>query len=296
MVLDIIGMPIYYGCDTLGADLAYDYLNNRDIESKFKKHEVINKGKIYINKNVDKHKNDKKIKYIDEIMNSSKLLYNEVSDSLENGNLPLVIGGDHSTSIGSISAVLDYYKGDVAVIWIDAHTDIHTNMTTPSGNVHGMPIAVCMGLCDERFKIGKYKLNNENIIYVGIRNYEQEEMNYIKSNNIKVFTDKDVSGIGIKGIIENISKNIKTKNIHISFDVDSFNEKEFKSVNVAEKKIYSSEGGLSINDGIYLLKYLLCNFNVSSMDIVEYNPLLDDSGDIETVEGILETIDTFLIK
>jgi arginase len=285
MRIDVIGMPMYYGCDVKGSDESFDTINDKGIFNKFN-----NKSKIVVNQ-CEKHLNDKKLKYVEEIMNSNKRLYNSVTNSLSKGNLPLVIGGDHSSVIGSISSVLDYYNNDVTVIWIDSHTDIHTEKDTPSGNIHGLPVAVCMGLCDERFNIGNNKLKN--IIYIGIGNYEEEEMNRIKENNIKYYTDKDVND-DLNGIVKEVISSIKTKYVHISFDLDVFKYNEFKAVNVAVEKSYLSNGGISVNDGITILKELLTNLNISSMDIVEYNPLLDNENDIKSIERIIDTIDTYL--
>ena len=282
--VEIISMPMKYGCFIDGADKSYEYLKDT-FESVFK-----TKSK-YIDtsyENALEHKNDKKIKYLEPVMEISNRLYNEVYDSLNENKLPIIVGGDHSTCIGSISAALDYYKGDVSVIYIDKHADIHTDKTTPSGNIHGMPLSVCIGRCDDRFNIGEYKLDPSNLYFVGLSNYEIEEISYIQENNIYSRMSFEVEEIKVDKIVKEILSRIKTKYVHISLDLDVIKPSEFPAVNVCVESKYQDEFGLSINMVKKILKLLLSNLNVCSMDIVEYNPLLDKEGKCkEKVEEIL---------
>lgn len=269
--VEIIGMPMKYGCFVEGADKSYEYL--KDTFDK-----VFNASSKVIDtaiENIEEHKNDKKLKYVEPVMEISKRLYNEVYDSLSNNKFPIVVGGDHSTCIGSISASLDYYKGDASVIYIDKHADIHTEKTSPSGNLHGIPLSVCIGRCDERFNIGEYKLDTSNLYFVGLSNYEIEEISYIHENDIYSRMSFEVEEVKVDKIVKEIISKIKTKYVHISFDLDVLRTSEFPAVNVGVENIYQDESGLTLNQAKKILKLLLSNLNVSSMDIVEYNPLLD---------------------
>ena len=290
--VSIIGMPMKYGCYVDGADLAYDKLYN-------------SLDKIFNNKNMHKidnsynspkeHLGDKLIKYFEPVMEINKRLHDKVLEEHENNNFPLVIGGDHSTAIGSVSAGLDYYKGDVSVIWIDAHTDIHNDKTTPSGNIHGMPLSVLIGRCSDKFNVSSYKLNPTNIFYIGLRNYEIEEINYVNENKIIHYADFEVEEKGIENIVNEIISKIKTKYVHISFDFDVLSDNEFHAVNVGIENYYQSEGGLSLNDSINILELLLNKLNVCSMDIVEYNPLLDNNNEcLNKAERVLSKVDECL--
>lgn len=293
MNINLIGMPIYYGCDVVGADLAYNTLLKRDLKSKFINHKIISNNLIQVDNDINKYVLDNKIKYIKPIMNANKNLYEVTMNNLKEG-LSILIGGDHSSVIGNIKAELDYYKDDVTVIWIDTHTDIHTDKTTPSGNVHGMPISILMGSCDKRFDIGDNKLKSENMIYIGTSSYEKEEAEIIRNNNIKNYTYDEVMSRDINIVINEIINNIKTKYVHISFDFDCLNYNEFKSVNVAHTKEYLATKGFTINEGKMILVSLLENLNVSGIDLVEYNPLMDDGKDIEVVEDFIRIIDNNL--
>lgn len=269
--VEIIGMPMKYGCFVEGADKSYEYL--KDTFDK-----VFNASNKVIDTTIEnalEHKNDKKLKYVEPVMEISKRLYNEVYDTLNNDKLPIIVGGDHSTCIGSISASLDYYKGDVSVIYIDKHADIHTHETSPSGNLHGIPLSVCIGRCDERFNIGEYKLDTSNLYFVGLSNYEIEEITYIHENDIYARMSFEVEELKVDKIVKEILSKIRTKYVHISFDLDVLKTSEFPAVNVGVENIYQDESGLTICHVKKILKLLLTNLNVCSMDIVEYNPLLD---------------------
>ena len=285
--VDVIGVPMKYGCFLDGADMAFE--RTRDIYEK--KFDNIKEIDNHV-KDSSEYKEGSKLKYEFAVKEITNRLYNEVSKSLSNGNFPLTIGGDHSTAIGSVSASLEHYKDDVSVIWFDAHTDIHTDETTPSGNIHGIPLSVCIGRCrDDKLNISKYKLDPENLYYIGIRSYEKEEIEYVEKENITKYSDVDVIEKGIEKVVDEISSKVKTKNVHLSFDLDVLNDDEFPAVNVLLHKTYVSGNGLNfdiVNKG---LKLLFEKLNITSMDIVEYNPLLDkDLSCKKKIEILVDTV------
>lgn len=250
--IDVIGVPMKYGCFLDGADMAFE--STRDIYEK--KFDNIKEIDNHV-KDSSEYKEGSKLKYESAVKEITNRLYNEVSKSLSNGNFPLTIGGDHSTAIGSVSASLEHYKGDVSVIWFDAHTDIHTDETTPSGNIHGIPLSVCIGRCrDDKLNISEYKLDLKNLYYIGIRSYEKEEIEYVEKENITKYSDVDVIEKGIEKVVDEISSKVKTKNVHLSFDLDVLNDDEFPAVNVLLHKTYVSGNGLNfdiVNKGLRLL-------------------------------------------
>lgn len=274
--IDIIGMPLKYGCYVEGADKSYEYL--KDILEK-----VFNTKSKCIDCNIKKIGRDNKLKYLNENIEANKRLYNEVTNSLNNNLIPFTIGGDHSLLIGSVGAVIDYYK-DVSVIYIDKHADIHTENTTPSGNIHGIPVAVCLGE-SKIYNISKNKLNKNNLYYIGLSNYEKEEIDYIKNNNIYYKQSFEINNID--EIINDIISRITTKYVHISFDLDVIKSSLFKAVNVCMENMYQDEFGLTIDDVKKMLYNLILRTNVCSMDMVEYNPVLDRDF---KCKGIIEDI------
>ena len=285
--IEVIGMPMKYGCMVEGADLAFSHLKE-SLENKLdvKCNNVVDTSY----ENAVEHLNDNKLKYVEPVMEINKRLYSNELEVLKK-HKPLMIGGDHSSAIGSISASLDYTKGDLSVIYIDKHADIHTDKTSPSGNLHGIPLSVCIGRCDERFNIGEYKLKPENLYYIGLSNFEIEEIDYIHSENITAYMDFEVEELKVEKVVKEILKKIKTNNVHISYDLDSIKEIDFPAVNVAIEGTYQDDGGLTYRMVKKLLTLLLSNLNVVSMDIVEYNPTLDkDLKCKEKIEELLEII------
>ena len=149
MKINIIGVPLFYGCDKPGVEKGPDVLRKNGLIDVFtKKHEVCDLGNVKVNEvsSEDKYKFNNTMKYLDEIININNELADKVNNSFNNGALPLIIGGDHALGMGSLAGCGKYFGQDLAVIWVDAHGDINTPETSPSGNVHGMPLAASMGV------------------------------------------------------------------------------------------------------------------------------------------------------
>ena len=284
--IHVIGVPLKLGCSIDGADLSYKYLKNSIKD--------IIKPKYTSEINVDCQNIEtivcEKMKNVSQVMEINRRLYNEVYSSLNN-SFPLIIGGDHSLAIGSISAVLDYYCGDVSVIYLDKHTDIHTEATSPSGNMHGIPLSSCIGRCNKILELGNYRLNTKNLFFLGICNYEKEEIDYINKTKIFNLKDNEINENNISQIVADLKKKIKTKHIHLSFDLDCIRDIDFHAVNVSANNTYQDNKGLSFAIVKKLLEELLKNLNLCSVDLVEYNPLLDkDSTCLKKIEELFEII------
>lgn len=265
--IKIIAVPTKYGCYVDGADKAYDAL--KDILP----YETSIINTIYEN---DSIYNKERLKYVYPVMDIAQVQRCEVLNNMDEA-FPLIIGGDHSSCIGSISAALDKCNGDLSLIYIDAHADIHNDITTPSGNLHGLPLSILIGRCeDERLKIGINKLNPKNIFFVGLRSFEKEEMDFIKESGICYYTDEEANKRGLKNILKEVKEKIKTKHVHVSLDLDVMSNEEFYAVNINVNKTYSKEGGITFENLLSSIDYIKNNINPVSMDIVEYNPLLDE--------------------
>ena len=132
-----------------------------------------------------------------------------------------------------------------------------------------------MSFLPVRYNIGEYKLDTSNLYFVGLSNYEIEEITYIHENDIYARMSFEIEEVKVDKIVKEILGKIKTKYVHISFDLDVLKTSEFSAVNVGVENIYQDESGLTLNQAKKILKLLLTNLNVSSMDIVEYNPFLD---------------------
>lgn len=294
--LSIIGMPIWFGSDVSCDEKTFDLLE-KDFNKIFKNNIISLKEKIPEVSNFIKYNKDNNLKYLNETISMNKNLYDVMISSFNNNFFPIIIGGDHSLAIGSVAASLDFYDGDVSLIWIDAHTDIHTDFDSPSGNIHGIPVSCCLGRCaNKNLKICKNTLQPSNIYYIGCRDNDKsreiEEKNYIDENNIFYCTDTDLTTIGIDSILDEIKDKIKTKYVHISFDFDCIIDNDFPAVNVLSSNKYVGEGGISFNDANRLLEKLLSSdLNICALDLVEYNSDLDkDFSCLKKYTNVLETI------
>jgi arginase len=210
----------------------------------------------------------------------------------------LVVGGDHSSAIGTWSglrALLDKQDpSDVefGLLWFDAHMDAHTIETSPSGNIHGMPISVLLNKEEDILSniIPIYpKIRSENLCLIGIRDYEREERIYLESKGVKIFYMSEIREIGLKKVIEHalahVTKN--TKRIGLSIDLDVFNPKDIMGVCTPAK------GGLNPVDFLESLK-VINNKNIVGLEIAEFNPALDENN--KTLKLVYDIINQLLVQ
>lgn len=214
----------------------------------------------------------------------------EVVQSISKGNVPIVIGGDHSNSIASISGALAAYGSDLGVVWIDAHMDFNTPESSPSGNLHGMSLAALCGLRSQKPEwneilsqvVGSTKLDPKRIAWIGLRDVDRGEVeNLGVSSGASPMTMQDVDALGIKevwqGVFERLRSNGATA-IWISFDVDSLDPVFAPGTGTAVR------GGLTYREGHYLAELIHATLlapnataRLAGVDVVEINPLIDTS-------------------
>lgn len=207
---------------------------------------------------------------------ASEKIAKDVSGIIDSKRMPLIIGGDHSISIGTIAGIAKHYE-NLGVIWYDAHGDMNTTETTPSGNIHGMPLAASMGLGHPALvNAGGYagKVKPENIVLIGVRDLDDGERQLIAQKHIKVFTAHDVKRLGMKSVISETIEYLKDRadGIHLSFDLDGIDPKEAPGVGTPVRS------GVSFADSLLALKLLFASQCITSAEFVELNPLLDDEG------------------
>ncbi len=197
-------------------------------------------------------------------------LYRDVGESFRNGNFPIILGGDHSLGIGSGLAALDFY-GDVGIIWIDAHADFNTFESSETGNIHGMPLATLCGYGNGvlRNGISDNFIKRENVVMVGTRSIDEKELVNIRDAGIMVISDEEIREIGIVKAMFKAFDYLKGKFIHISFDMDVIDPDIAMGVSIPEDRGIDLESARRVMDIIQAKK------EVVSLDIVEFNPLLD---------------------
>ncbi|MFM1562282.1 arginase [Helcococcus ovis] len=298
MKINFIKVPIFYGSDRPGVELGPDTMIQNNIIDIFEKKGNIIK-KIF-NTNVDKYSEQekfatsKKLKYYKGILDANKDLANKLYETLKEGILPFVLGGDHSLGIGSIAATSKFHNKDLAVIWIDAHTDINTIETSPSANIHGMPLSISLGEGNTELNnilFNGKKINGNNVYILGARSVDDGEYGILEKHNVNVWYMNDIKEKGIEACIEELLLKLKeknTKNIHLSYDIDSLDEKLVPGTGTPEKD------GMNIEQSKKLIKSIIQTKLVRSIDFVEFNPM-KDINDI-TLKNVIKMLNVFSLE
>ncbi|MEB7463406.1 arginase [Staphylococcus succinus] len=291
--IEIIGAPSTYGQRKLGVNLGPDAIRYAGLVERIRAIglAVEDTGNIEVPTiDLDKFNSEQNgLRNLEEIITVSNNLSEAVSKSVEKNHFPLTLGGDHSIAIGSISGVSKHYD-NLGVIWYDAHGDLNIPEESPSGNIHGMPLRVLAGDGDEQLvNISNYtpKVKPEHIVLIGMRDLDEGERRYIKENNIKTYTMADVDRYGIQQIIEETIEYLehKTDGIHLSLDVDGLDPVETPGTGTRVL------GGLTYRESHFALELLHSSNLITSMDIVEVNPLIDQNN--HTAEQAVSLVGSF---
>ncbi len=209
--------------------------------------------------------------YLAEIIEVCQRVYDAGKKAVSEGAFPLFLGGDHSIAIGTIGGVS--HEIPTGVIWIDAHGDFNTPKTSPSGNVHGMPLATLIGDGDPGLlNIGRkgQKIDPENVVLIGIRSLDDREKGRLKESGVTVYTMRDIDEQGISAVTNKaLMKFVHMKRIHISLDMDAMDPAEAPGVGTPVP------GGLTYREAHLFMEILADSGKLSSMDMVEINPILD---------------------
>ncbi len=205
------------------------------------------------------------------ISNGCLSAYKRGKKAIEAGESPIFLGGDRSASIGTVGGVT--HSTEIGLIWIDAHGDFNTPETSTSQNVHGMALAVLLGLGpQELVDLGRPgpKVKAENVVLIGIRDLDAKEKILIKNSGCTVFTRREVDEIGIRAVLsKTLQKFEHLKNIHVSLDLDVMDPLDAPGVGTP------SQGGLTYREGQLIMEILSDTGKLHSIDIMEINPILD---------------------
>lgn len=278
--VNIIGFPMDLGADRRGVDMGPSAVRIAGLEDRLRRlgYEVIDEGDVHILIMESQKIENPKLKYLDEILKTSEILARSVEDTLTNDHFPLCLGGDHSMAIGSIAGIASYCRKkerDLGVIWIDAHTDMNTAETTPSGNIHGMPLAAAIGIGNNsltNFYGICPKVKPENVVIIGARNVDPGERELIRKSGVIVYTMTDIDRQGIHTIIYKTLKQFQKNvdHIHVSFDLDSLDPVIAPGVGTPVR------GGLNYREAHSLMEAIADCGCMSSFEVTEVNPILDD--------------------
>jgi len=275
----LIGVPLDLGGGRRGVDMGPSAFRIAGIGDQIAAlgRTVIDKGNLPTPIPETQRPADKKKKYIRDIAKVCQKLYDLAWKSLDEGALPLVLGGDHSLAAGSVAASADWVRGTssrpLGLIWVDAHGDMNTPGTTESGNVHGMPLAALLGQEPlELASIGSMpSVTPLNTVLVGIRNLDQREKEQIKASGVHVFTMKDIDRDGIAKVAERAIELASqgTGGIHVSFDMDVCDPLIAPGVGTPVK------GGFDYREAHMIMEMVADSGQLIALDLVEVNPTLD---------------------
>jgi arginase len=275
MRIRIIGAPMDLGADRRGVDIGPSAIRYANLSEHLQRlgHTVRDQGNIMIPQPESHPVGNPHLKYLEPIVKAAEELSQIVSETLQAGEFPLILGGDHSIALGSISGVARQHR-DVGVIWVDAHGDFNTEDTTPSGNIHGMVLAALAGLGNQQLTyIDGWgpKLNKDTIVIVGVRDLDAGEQELLRTHKIHVFTMSEIDEFGISEIMRRAVAIASQHNnpIHLSLDMDALDPGEAPGVGTAVR------GGLSYREAHLAMELIAASQRLISMDVVEVNAILD---------------------
>ncbi|QOJ28149.1 MAG: arginase [Ignavibacteriales bacterium] len=278
-IIDLIGFPMDLGAGRRGVDMGPSALRYALLDEKLENlgYTVNDLGDIDILNIEEQALENPKLKYLAEILKTCEILAREVESILDKDHFPLIIGGDHSMGLGTVAGISAHCRKKnkkLGVIWIDAHTDMNTDQTSPSGNIHGMPLAASLGIGHPsltEFYGFSPKLKPEHCVVIGARSIDFEERENIRKAGIQVYTMTDVDKLGIHRVINRVldlfDKNVD--HIHVSFDCDSLDPSVAPGVGTPVP------GGLSYREAHLLMESIADCGCMSSLEISEVNPILD---------------------
>jgi arginase len=275
----IIGVPLDLGGSRRGVDMGPSALRIAGLGDLIAAlgRQVVDKGNLPAPIPETQDEIDHTKKYIRQIAKVCQTLYATALQTLDDGALPLVLGGDHSLAAGSVAAAADWVarttSRPLGLIWVDAHGDMNTPETTTTGNVHGMPLAALLGRePGELAGIGASpSVRPEHTVLVGIRNLDEDEKDQIRSAGVHIFTMKDIDREGIATVAERAIAlaSSGTGGIHVSFDLDVCDPTFAPGVGTPVK------GGFDYREAHMIMELVADSQRLVGLDLVEVNPTLD---------------------
>lgn len=228
------------------------------------------------------------LRHLDTVMEVCRRLRANVLDALGRGEYPVVIGGDHSCAMGTLAALGEFYGAeDLAVVYVDAHTDINTEATSESGCIHGMDLAAACGLCCDELTVGKNRVNllGENLHFIGARSIDPPEYGIVERVGARLHTAGEVRERGLEAVLNQVLPALEGRHVHISFDVDVLDPAEFSATG------YNIPEGLTLAQVERILSAVLDTGRTCSFECVEYNPVLDPEGrDLRALMDLLRGV------
>ena len=276
----MIGVPMDLGASRRGVDMGPSALRVAGLQTRLKQlgHQVEDIGNISVKQPEEMSYGEKRAKYLVEIAETCKDLAEAVQKSLEEDHFPLVLGGDHSIAAGAVSGVASFFrkeKKEIGYIWLDAHGDMNTPESSPSGNVHGMPLASVMGYGPTELVdlMGfKPKVEPGNIVIVGARDLDAQERKMMKKSGVHVFTMRDIDERGMREVMSDAIKYAMddTGGISVSLDMDFVDPSDAPGVGTPVR------GGVTYREAHLAMEMIADSEAMVSLEVVEINPIIDE--------------------
>jgi arginase len=271
----IIGVPMDLGAGRRGVDMGPSAIRAANLHARIADlgYKVQDGGNVFTPEPEERRPKDAKLKYVDEVLAACKDLADRVERARKDGTTPIVLGGDHSIAIGT-QAGLHRDNRRRGMIWFDAHADFNTVDTSPSGNIHGMPVSAILGLGHPRladFDSKGPKLDAKNVVLIGLRSVDREEANVLNDSRVTYYTMRDVDEQGMQAIMDEALQRAGkgTEELHLSFDLDVVDPRWAPGTGTIV------EGGLTYRESHLAMEILADSGQLGSLEFVEVNPLLD---------------------
>ena len=277
----IIGVPMDLGASRRGVDMGPSALRVAGLHSRLKQlgRQIEDIGNIPVRQPEEQHYGEKNAKYLSEIADACKDLGDVVKKTLDEDMMPLVLGGDHSIAVGTAAGVAAYYHAQkepkrVGMIWLDAHGDMNTPESSPSGNVHGMPLASIMGYGPaELTGLAPLKpmVEPRNVVLVGIRDLDAKERRLVKESGVRIFTMRDIDERGMREVMSDALRlaSDDTAGVAVSLDMDFVDPTDAPGVGTPVR------GGVTYREAHLALEMIADTKALVSLELVEINPVID---------------------
>ncbi len=290
----IIGAPMDYGANRRGVDMGPSAIRYAGLSDELEDAgvESTDSGDLLIPRAEERDPDaaqprEGEAKFLREVEEVCTRLGDQVAETLAEGAFPLVLGGDHSIAIGTVHG--SSREADLGVLWFDAHADINTPETSPSGNVHGMPLAAVLGrgIFGEMPWARAPRVREESVAYVGLRSIDERERELIRDSDVTAFTMSDIDERGITAVVEDALEVVtdQTDGVHVSLDLDWLDPKTAPGVGTPVR------GGVTYREAHSALEVVSQRDErdgiLRSMDVVEVNPILDEQNETATLAAEL---------
>lgn len=265
----VVGVPMDLGANRRGVDMGPSALRYARLLEQLEDlgYTVEDLGDVPVSLARASRRRGRGLAYLEEIR-AAALVLKERLAALPEGVFPIVLGGDHSLSMGSVAGAARGRR--VGVVWVDAHADFNTPETSPSGNVHGMPLAVLSGLGHPRLTEVFLAVGPKDVVLVGVRSLDPGEKRLLKEAGVRVYTMHEVDRLGVARIAEEVLKHLQGLPLHVSLDADVLDPTLAPGVGTPVP------GGLTYREAHLLMEILAESGRVQSLDLVEVNPILDE--------------------